>query len=126
MPVSVSLGGDRVFEPASVLKTLHHLYLHTRLQAGAEDLDAALQVPDAITCPTLEAGAPSIAMTLDDADRVMMANSSNTAAGAIEQRYWRATLNAFAPAIGAASTRLVHTFGCGTRRTTRRSSTSRG
>ena len=53
-------------------------------------------------------------MTLDDADRVMMAQSSNTATYAVEQRYGRATLNAFAPSIGATSTELNHTFGCGT------------
>ena len=42
-PVSVSLGGDRVFEPASVLKTLHHLVLHTRLEAGTENLNATIR-----------------------------------------------------------------------------------
>lgn len=115
-PVSVSLGGDRVFEPASVLKTLHHLYLHTRLEAQpAEDLNATVLVPDAITCPAPAPDGAASSMTLDAADRAMMASSSNAATWAIEQRYGgRATLNAFAPTIGATRTQLVHTFGCGT------------
>lgn len=114
-PVSVSLGGDRVFEPASVLKTLHHLYLHTRLEAlPAENLSAIVAVPTAITCPAPDDDAAAVPMTLDDADRAMMAQSSNTATWAVEQRYGRATLNAFAPSIGATSTELNHTFGCGT------------
>src|SRR5918912_1585408 len=42
-PASVSLGADRRFEPASVMKILHHLYLHTRLEANpAEDLNATV------------------------------------------------------------------------------------
>lgn len=114
-PVSVSLGADRVFEPASVLKTLHHLYLHTRLEAQpAESLSAIVQVPTQITCPAPADDAATSQMTLDNADRVMMSQSSNSATFAIEQRYGRATLNAFAPAIGATSTELNHTFGCGT------------
>ncbi len=114
-PVSVSLGGDRIFEPASVLKTLHHLYLHTRLQAQpAENLSAIVQVPNAITCPNPAADAATTATTLDAADRAMMAQSSNSAAYAIEQRYGRATLEAFAASIGATSTAINHTFGCGT------------
>ena len=113
-PVSVSLGGDRVFEPASVLKTLHHLVLHTRLEAGTESLGATIGVPDKVTCPGPAANEPTTATTVDAADRVMMANSSNTAATAFELRYTRSGLEAFAASIGAPSTQISHTFGCGT------------
>lgn len=114
-PVSVRLGGDRVFEPASVLKTLHHLQLHRRLEGNPpEDLSATVQVPDTVTCPAPAANASSSPMTLDQADRDMMALSSNPATWAVEQRYGRATLNAFAQAIGATRSVLNHTFGCGT------------
>ena len=109
-PVSVSLGADRAFEPASVMKILHHLYLHTRLEANPpENLDAIVQVP-ADVCPMGQSMAGS--MTLDEADRKMMALSDNPATFAIERRYGRATLNAFARSIGATSTQINHALGC--------------
>ncbi len=128
-PVSSSLGADRVFEPASVMKTLHHLYLHTRLEANpAENLNAIVQFPDCpatggtgecappVTasniCPTRTGVTATGSMTLDSADREMMRISDNRTTFAIEQRYGRATLNAFADAIGAASTQINHNIGC--------------
>lgn len=128
-PASVRLGADRVFEPASVMKTLHHLYLHTRLEANpAENLNAIVAFP---TCPPVggtgecggakaakdicptRSGVTSIGrMTLDNADRQMMSVSDNRTTFAIEQRYGRATLNTFAGAIGAARTRINHNVGC--------------
>lgn len=128
-PVSASLGADRVFEPASVMKTLHHLYLHTRLEASpAENLAAIVQFPDCPSanptgecaagkapkdvCPTRDGVDALGSTTLDNADRQMMAVSDNRATFAIEQRYGRATLNAFAAAIGATSTQINHNVGC--------------
>ncbi len=128
-PVSSSLGADRVFEPASVMKTLHHLYLHTRLEANpAENLNAIVQFPDCpatggtgecappVTasniCPTRSGVTAVGSMTLDAADREMMRISDNRTTFAIEQRYGRATLNAFADAIGATSTQINHNVGC--------------
>jgi hypothetical protein len=128
-PVSASLGADRVFEPASVMKTLHHLYLHTRLEADpAENLGAIVQFPDCpatggtgecappVTasniCPTRTGVTATSSTTLDDADREMMRISDNRKTFAIEQRYGRATLNAFAQSIGATQTQINHTIGC--------------
>jgi hypothetical protein len=128
-PTSVSLGADRVFEPASVMKTLHHLYLHTRLEANpAENLNAIVAFPTCPSaggtgecsgakaakdiCPT-RSGVTAIARTtLGNADRQMMAVSDNRTTFAIEQRYGRATLNTFAASIGAASTQINHNVGC--------------
>ncbi len=128
-PTSVGLGADRRFEPASVMKTLHHLYLHTRLEADpAENLLARVSFPTCPAsnptgecasgkapkdiCPT-RAGVTATAFTnLDNADRQMMAVSDNRTTFAIEQRYGRATLNAFAQSIGATSTQINSTLGC--------------
>lgn len=110
-PVSVSLGADRMFESASALKVLHHLYLHTRLEgAPPENLNAIVQLPRTF-CPS-----PQVTMggstTLDDADRRMMEVSDNETTFAIEQRYGRATLNQYAKSIGAAHTQINHNIGC--------------
>jgi Beta-lactamase enzyme family/Bacterial tandem repeat domain 1 len=128
-PPSVSLGADRVFEPASVMKTLHHLYLHTRLEANpAENLAALVQFPDCPAtgatgecavgkqpkdvCPTRAGVSATGTMTLDNADRQMMAVSDNRTTFAIEQRYTRGVLNLFAPSIGAVNTRINQNVGC--------------
>jgi len=134
-PVSVGLGGDRVFEPASVMKILHHLYLSTRLEADpAENLNAVVQFPTcpatggtgecasgkAVSdiCPTRAGVTATGSMTLDNADRQMMAISDNRTTRAIEQRYGRAVLNLFAPSIGRRARRSTTTSGA-FRRTTR-------
>lgn len=126
---TVSLGADRVFEPASVMKTLHHLYLHTRLEARpAENLTAIVQFPDCPAsnptgecavgkapkdvCPTRPGVSATGSTTLDNADRQMMAVSDNRTTFAIEQRYGRATINAFANAIGATRTQINQNVGC--------------
>lgn len=126
---SVSLGAARVFEPASVMKTLHHLYLHTRLEAGpAENLNAIVSLPDCPAtgatgecavgkapkdvCPTRAGVSATSTMTLDNADRQMMAVSDNRTTFAIEQRYTRAAINQFAPSIGATSTQINQNVGC--------------
>jgi len=128
-PPSASLGADRVFEPASVMKTLHHLYLHTRLEANpAENLAAAVTFPDCPAagatgecavgkqpkdvCPTRAGVSATGTMTLDNADRQMMAVSDNRTTFAIEQRYGRTVLNLFAPSIGAVNTRINQNVGC--------------
>lgn len=128
-PASVRLGADRVFEPASVMKTLHHLYLHSRLEANPpENLNASVSYPDCPAvdptgecnvgkapkdvCPTRAGVSASSVTTLDTADRWMMANSDNRTTFAIEQRYGRAGINAYATAIGATSTQINQNVGC--------------
>ena len=129
-PVSVYIGGDRVFEPASVMKIVHHLYLHTRLEGSPpEDLNTTVEFP---TCPmSLQMGLcanPNLSVkdvcptgsgvtatgstTLDAADRQMMAISDNRTTRSIELRYGRAALNLFASSIGAKSTKINHDIGC--------------
>lgn len=76
---------------------------------GRDSRHAIVQVP-ADACPIGQSMAGS--MTLDEADRKMMDVSDNPAAFAIERRYGRATLNAFARSIGATSTQIKHALGC--------------
>ncbi|HWI06619.1 MAG TPA: serine hydrolase [Solirubrobacteraceae bacterium] len=126
---SVRLGADRVFEPASVMKTLHHLYLHSRLEANPpENLNAIVAYPDCPAvnpigecnvgkapkdvCPTRAGVSATSFTTLDNADRWMMANSDNRTTFAIEQRYGRAAINAYAGAIGATRTQINQNVGC--------------
>lgn len=128
-PASISLGSDRVFEPASVMKTLHHLYVHRRLEGNPpENLNAIVQFPTCPPaggtgecsgskapkdiCPTRTGVTATGSMTLDNGDRQMMAVSDNRTTFAIEQRYGRTTLNNYAAAIGAANTRINHNVGC--------------
>ena len=128
-PAAVRLGADRVFEPASVMKTLHHLYLHSRLEADPpENLNAIVAYPDCPAsnpsgecnvgkapkdvCPTRAGVSATSFTTLDNADRWMMANSDNRTTFAIEQRYGRAAINAYAGAIGATRTRINQNVGC--------------
>lgn len=124
-----SLGADRVFEPASVMKTLHHLYLHSRLEANPpENLNAIVAFPDCPAvnptgecnvgkapkdvCPTRAGVSSTSFTTLDNADRWMMANSDNRTTFAIEQRYGRAAINAYAGSIGATRTQINQNVGC--------------
>ncbi|MGH2944143.1 MAG: serine hydrolase, partial [Solirubrobacteraceae bacterium] len=130
-PTLISLGGDRIFEPASVLKTLHHLYLHRRLEIRPpEDLSAIVKFPtcpdtgregtcdrdpkdDFKVCPTNPDVSATGSMSLGDADAVMMSKSDNRTTYAIEKRYGRAALNAYAKlVVGAKNTKIRHNIGC--------------
>jgi hypothetical protein len=134
----VSLGADREFEPASALKILHHTYVHRLLALGQAKLTDTFAYPD---CPPMgqrgpncrrwmeqEKGAPipgnicpaadelhvQTQGTLDWQDRVMMSNSDNRTTMGIENRYGRATLNAFARnVVGTTNTEINHNIGCG-------------
>ena len=111
-PASVSLGADRIFEPASALKTLHHLYLHTRLEATPpESLTRFIEVPWDF-CPSSEEVKWNALWTLDNADRSMMEVSNNNTTFAIEHHFGRNNLNQYAKSIGAASTLIKHHIGC--------------
>jgi PKD repeat protein len=130
-PTQISLGGDRVFEPASVLKTLHHLYLHRKLEVlPGENLAAIVKFPtcpdknrkgtcdrdpkdDFKVCPTKPDVTATGSMALGDADAVMMSKSDNRTTYAIEQRYGRATLNNYAKnVVGTTNTTIRHNIGC--------------
>lgn len=132
-PALVSLGSDRVFEPASVLKTLHHLYVHRQLETNPnEELTDQFGFPDcpasgmtgtcanpplgatSNVCPTKPEVSSTTLGTLDFQDRRMMAVSDNRTTAGIEQRYGRAAINDYATnVVGTLATRIRHSIGCG-------------
>lgn len=128
----ITLGADRIFEPASVLKTLHHLYLHRRLETPPplEQLSKIVKYPtcpdedregtcdrdpknDFKVCPTNPDVSATRSMSLGDADAKMMAISDNRTTYAIEKRYGRTTLNNYAKfVVGTKNTKIRHNIGC--------------
>ena len=132
-PVLVSLGGDRVFEPASVMKTLHHLYVSHELETNpSEQLTDLLPFPDCPatgktgTCANPPLGktsnvcpsAPEVSAigtaTLDLQDRQMMRISDNRMTAGVEQHYGRQAINDYAATVvHTKNTRIRHTIGCG-------------
>ncbi len=132
-PTLISLGADRIFEPASVLKTLHHLYVHEQLESDPnEDLSDQFTFPNcpasgqtgtcadppkgktSNVCPDNPAVNASTLATLDWQDRQMMAVSDNRTTAGIEQHYGRAAINAYAAnVVGTENTRINHSIGCG-------------
>ena len=78
-PVSVGLGADRTFDPAGALRMLHHLYLHTRLEAAPpENLNATVQFP---SCPAT--GGTGQCRDLDTAPYICPTRPSVTATGSM-------------------------------------------
>ena len=132
-PTVISLGADRIFEPASVLKTLHHLYAHEQLESNPnEDLTDSFGFPNCPSsgqtgtcanppkgkvsnvCPTKPEVSATTLATLDFQDREMMRISDNRTTAGIEQHYGRAAINAYAAnVVGTENTRINHSIGCG-------------
>ncbi|MCC6669979.1 MAG: serine hydrolase [Planctomycetes bacterium] len=111
--VRASLLGDWSFEPASMLKTLHHVHAMRRVSQGQLSLDAVWNVATSTngSCPT--GGAPFVNETVRDVLRQMMENSSNTRTMRVTNQYGMAALNQTAQALGMTGTALNHHIGCG-------------
>jgi hypothetical protein len=113
-------GGERAglledwsFEPASTMKTLHHVHALRRVSQSQLDLDAVWAVATDVngSCPS--GAGPFVNDTVRNVLRQMMEQSSNTATLRVTQQYGMAALNATAAALGMTGTSLNHTLGCG-------------
>ncbi len=112
-PVLAALQHRFVFEPASTIKVVPHLYAMRQVQNGAANLtDQLPRYTDAATsCPTTaQAGTEPLSNVLDK----MMKNSDNARTRATIDTYGQANINTMAQSIvGMADTSINHVIGCG-------------
>jgi hypothetical protein len=109
------LNGDTVFEPASTMKTLHHVHAMRRVRLGATQLTTLLNVftnysGTNSSCP-IDTGATT--QQLQSVLRMMMEDSDNARTQAVRAFFGEANINNTAAALGMASTSTNHRIGCG-------------
>ncbi len=122
-PVHNWLRGDTKFEPASMLKALHHVHAMRRVYLGSEQLTNPVtwyknpNGPDnAGWCAYKDDGTPITTMPVNDnlenTLKGMMEQSDNRKTDAIYNRYGALALNNTADALGMTDTQLNHRIGC--------------
>jgi hypothetical protein len=121
--VAVNLKEGTIFEPASSMKVVHHLYAMRRIASGAEHLDAPADFiwyhyvptdgPGVCPDPADETPANRVTSTMRYGLTQMMQASDNRTTRGYQLRYGHATLNAFVTSIGMANTELRQIIGCG-------------
>jgi hypothetical protein len=114
-----------IFEPASTIKVVHHLYTMRRIQLGlgGDTLSTPINYYVKPTDPTNKDVCPDpawetdranlVATTLQDALTKMMQNSDNRTTRAFQVRYGYPTINAYMDAIGMTSSEFRQILGCG-------------
>ena len=107
-----NLNGDTQFEPASTMKTLHHVHAMRRVNLGAVNLSTLLTVYSGYngSCP-LDTGA--FTQQLQGVLQMMMENSDNARTQAVTAYFGENNLNNTAAALGMGGTSLNHRIGCG-------------
>jgi hypothetical protein len=106
-----ALNGSRVFEPASTMKTLHHVHAFRQVALGNVSLATNVPVFTATngSCPVDN---NQVIEDLTVVLRDMMENSDNNRTQAIAAFFGVANINQTAAALGMASTDLNHRIGC--------------
>ena len=128
-PVLLGRNDNMVYDPASALKTLLLVYSMRQVASGADRLGNPVTVyvyphtrsgvtpTSPFLCPDapdeIPANQVSPAPSLQDVLNGMMQVSDNRFTRAIELRYGRGNLQAFAASLGMGNTRLNQIFGCG-------------
>ncbi|QDV10127.1 hypothetical protein Poly30_56890 [Planctomycetes bacterium Poly30] len=102
---------DRVFEPASLIKTVHHFTANRRVALNLDSFNSPMTENQGLngSCPT---GSNPTTRTLGAVLRSMMESSSNTATEAVRSRYGTAVIESTAASFGATNVELNHTLGC--------------
>lgn len=105
----------RVFEPASTMKTLHHVHAMRRVAMGLVSLNTNLNVFTAYSSPTSSCPIDSNPVVEDLATvlRAMMEQSDNARTQAVRAFFGQNAINATATALGMGDTELLHRIGCG-------------
>ncbi len=111
--VLAALHQDTVFEPASTMKTLHHVHTMRRVALGTVALGQMMATNLGMTGSCPNGGGPVANETLETVLRLMMENSDNARTATITNLWGMPALNTTATALGMASTDLNHTLGCG-------------
>ena len=106
-----ALNGSRVFEPASTMKTLHHVHAFRRLRLGQIALNGNVNVFLGTngSCPT---DVQPTNETWSEVLRAMMEQSDNNRTQAVTAFFGEAALNTAAGALGMDDTSLNHRIGC--------------
>jgi hypothetical protein len=112
-PVLANLEESFVYEPASSIKVLAHLYAMTQVQNGAATLADSVQRytngPTSCPDPAQPGGTETLSMALQE----MMWHSDNARTREITDTYGDGKINAFGLSIGMQSTNINHIIGCG-------------
>ncbi|MCA8953074.1 MAG: serine hydrolase [Planctomycetes bacterium] len=109
------LNGSTSFEPASTMKTLHHVHAMRRVRLGAVSLTTPINVftnysSTNSSCP-IDTG--PVSQQLQSVLRLMMENSDNARTQAVTAYFGENNINATAAALGMTGTSLNHRLGCG-------------
>lgn len=108
------LNGTAEFEPASTMKTLHHVHALRQVATNQASLTMPITVftaysPTNPSCPVI--GAP-VTEQLHVVLRDMMENSDNARTQAITTQFGENAINATAVTLNMGNTDLNHTLGC--------------
>jgi hypothetical protein len=112
-PVLANLLESFVYEPASSIKVLAHLYALTQVQNGAATLADSIQryTNGPASCP--DPAQPGGMETLSKALQEMMFHSDNARTREITDTYGDGKINAFGLSIGMQNSQINHIIGCG-------------
>lgn len=109
-----SLNGTTEFEPASAMKTLHHVHAMRRVALGAVGLGSNINVFTNYSAsnPSCPIDSGPVSQSLQTVLQLMMQNSDNARTQAIRAYFGEGSINATAAAIGMTGTDLRHRIGC--------------
>jgi hypothetical protein len=112
-PVLAGLNDNFVYEPASAIKAVTHLYTIRQIQAGVVNLATNINKftpPVSGSCPGNTVNGSE---TIQIADREMMWHSDNTRTRELNDFFGVTNVNLMANAIGMVHTAINHIIGCG-------------
>ncbi|MCA8973949.1 MAG: serine hydrolase [Planctomycetes bacterium] len=109
-----NLNGDARFEPASTMKTLHHVHAMRHVYLNTVALTTPINVFTnySATNPSCPIDTGPISQPLQDVLRAMMENSDNARTQAIAAYFGQANINSTAAGLGMTGTSLNHRLGC--------------
>ncbi|MEM6676224.1 MAG: serine hydrolase, partial [Planctomycetota bacterium] len=102
---------DRTFEPASLMKTVHHFVAAREVELENRSWTSVVLERPGLSgsCPN---GSGLVSRSLRDVCRDMMESSSNTATEAIREHFGTPLILSRAASFGATGVALNHTIGC--------------
>jgi hypothetical protein len=112
-PVLANLMDGTVFEPASAIKSVIHLFSMRQLQAGTVSKTTQItkyNPPIGSSCP---GNLPNGTEAIIDADREMMWHSDNTRTRELDDYFGNTAINLMSNALGLTHTAINHIIGCG-------------
>lgn len=102
----------RVFEPASLLKTLHHVHAMKQVADGLTTLDANLTFYDGNAGESCPSNTNQVTESLQQVLAGMMQASSNSRTRAVTNRFGMSMIQGTAGLLGMTQTQLNHHIGC--------------